>query len=137
MESGYKDYAATAFDTVRFAWSEKERSIENNYTVVTWSLQLIAGSAGYISSTASKDWAVNVNGVEYYGKNTISIGNNQTKTLASGETVITHDADGRKTFSYYFTQYFKMTFNNQYIDYVKGDGTGTLTDIPRAKRMIT
>ena len=135
MASGYKDFAATAPHTLRFAWEEKEQSVANNYTVVAWSLLLIADKYGYISSSTNRDWAVNVNGEEYSGKNAVSIGNNQTKTLASGETTITHNADGSKTFSYYFTQYFNITFSEKWVGAVSGEGTGTLTGIPRAAQL--
>ena len=80
--SGNKDVVATKTtsgntgDTLRFKWSRKDYSTSGNYTNINWELQLIAGGAGRISSSASKKWSVTVNGNSYSGTNKIGIGNN-------------------------------------------------------------
>ncbi len=130
--SGSKSVAVTSWDTLKFSWAQASQSVANNNTVVSWTLQLIAGSSGKISSTASKDWSVTVNGTKYSGTNTVGISNNSTKTLASGKTTIAHSADGTKSFSYSFSQEFGITFSGSSIGTVSGSGTGTLNTIPRA-----
>lgn len=130
--SGSKSVAVTSWDTLKFSWAQASQSIANNNTVVSWTLQLIAGSSGKISSTASKDWSVTVNGTKYSGTNTVGISNNSTKTLASGKTTIAHSADGTKSFSYSFSQEFGITFSGSSIGTKSGSGTGTLNTIPRA-----
>ena len=136
VTSGTKDVIATKTssgntgDTLRFTWSQKERSTSGNYTIIDWKLQLIAGSAGKISSSASKKWSVTVNGTPYSGTNTIGISNNATKTLANGSTKIPHDSDGKKTFSVSFSQQFDITFNS-YVGTISGNASWTLNDIPR------
>lgn len=129
--SGYTDVAVTSYNTLRFSWSLESQSIENNTSTVTWKLELISGAYGAISSTASKNWSVNVNGTAYSGTNTVGIGNNTTKTLASGTTIIPHNSDGTKTFSYSFSQYFGITFSGASVGTKSGSGSGTLTTIPR------
>lgn len=133
--SGSTSVAVTGYDTLKFSWSIGSQSISNNTTTVTWKLELIAGSSGAISSTASKSWAVTVNGTTYSGTNTVGIGNNATKTLASGSTVIAHNSDGTKSFSYSFSQYFGITFSGASIGTKSGSGSGTLTTIPRKSTM--
>lgn len=133
--SGSTSVAVTAYDTLKFSWSIGSQSIANNTTTVTWKLELIAGSSGAISSTASKSWSVTVNGTTYSGTNTVGIGNNATKTLASGSTVIAHNSDGTKSFSYSFSQYFGITFSGASIGTKSGSGSGTLTTIPRKSTM--
>lgn len=136
VTSGTKDVIATKTssgntgDTLRFTWSQKEQSTSGNYTIIDWKLQLIAGSAGKISSSASKKWSVTVNGTPYSGTNTIGISNNATKTLANGSTKIPHDSDGKKTFSVSFSQQFDITFNS-YVGTISGNASWTLNDIPR------
>ena len=130
--SGNKSVTVTSWNTLKFSWWQVSQNVANNTTVVGWKLQLIAGSSGRISSTASKDWSVTVNGTNYSGTNTIGVGNNATKTLASGQTTITHSADGTKSFSYNFSQEFGITFSGQSIGTKSGSGTGTLNTIPRA-----
>ena len=130
--SGSTSVTVTSWDTLKFTWTQSSQSVANNTTTISWVLQLIAGSSGRISSTASKDWSVTVNGTKYSGTNTVSIANSATKTLASGTTTITHNADGTKSFSYSFSQEFAITFSGSSIGTKSGSGTGTLNTIPRA-----
>lgn len=129
--SGSKSVAVTSWDTLKFSWSVSSQSIENNTSTVSWKLQLIAGSSGRISSSAPKDYTIVVNGTTYSGTNYIGIENNATKTLKSGTTVITHNADGSKSFSYSFKQEIDITFSGSHIGTKSGSGTGVLDTIPR------
>jgi hypothetical protein len=130
--SGSKSVSVTSWDTLKFSWSQVSQSVTNNTTKINWKMELIAGSSGAINSSVSKDWSVTVNGTNYSGSNTIGIGNNATKTLASGSTTITHAADGTKSFAYSFSQEFGITFSGSNIGTKSGSGTGTLNTIPRA-----
>lgn len=130
--SGSKSVAVTSWDTLKFSWAQVSQSVTNNTTVISWTLQLIATSSGAINSTATKDWSVTVNGTDYSGTNTVGISNNSTKTLASGKTTISHNADGTKSFSYSFSQEFGISFSGSSIGTKSGSGTGTLNTIPRA-----
>lgn len=130
--SGSTSVAATAYDTLKFNWVQVGQSTVNNNTVINWSLQLIAGSAGQIVSTAAKAWSVTINGTTYSGTNSVAIGNNTTKTLASGQVTIAHNNDGTKSFSYSFSQTFDITFAGAAVGTKTGSGTGTLNTIPRA-----
>ena len=117
--------------TLRFGWWQDSQSIANNNSVVGWHLQLIA-SGGSISSSASKSWAVTVNGTNYSGTTKIGINNGATKTLASGSTTIAHNADGTKSFSFSFSQQFDINYSGVgWIGTKSGSGNGTLTTIPR------
>lgn len=133
--NGSTSVAVTSYDTLRFSWSLSSQSVENNTSTISWVLELISGSSGAISSSASKSWSVNVNGTTYSGTNTVGIGNNATKTLASGTSTIGHNSDGTKTFSYSFSQYFGITFSGSSIGTKTGSGSGTLTTIPRKSTM--
>ena len=117
--------------TLRFGWWQDSQSIANNNSVVGWHLQFIA-SGGSISSSASKSWAVTVNGTNYSGTTTIGINNGATKTLASGSTTIAHNADGTKSFSFSFSQQFDINYSGVgWIGTKSGSGSGTLSTIPR------
>lgn len=130
--SGSASTLVTNYDTLKFSWWVISQSTTSNQSVIGWSLQLIAGTAGLIDSTASKAWSVNVNGTAYSGTNTIGIANNSVKTLASGRETITHTADGSKSFSYTYQQEFNITFAGASIGTKSGGGTGILDSIPRA-----
>ena len=133
--SGSKSITVTSWDTLKFSWSESSQDIANNKTTISWKMELISGSDGLISSTASKSWSVTVNGTKYSGTNTIGIGNNTTKTLASDTTTISHNADGTKTFSYSFSQTFDINFGGSKIGTKSGSGSGTLDTIPRVSKL--
>lgn len=133
--SGSTSVAVTSYDTLKFSWEIDSQSIDKNTSTVSWKLELISGSYGAISSTASKNWSVTVNGTTYSGTNTVGIGNSATKTLASGTTTIAHNSDGSKTFSYTFSQNFGITFSGSSIGTKTGSGSGTLTTIPRKSTM--
>jgi hypothetical protein len=134
-KSGSSKVAVTAYDDLKFSWWEESQSIPSNYTVIGWKMELIAGSYGRISATATCPWAVTVNGQDYSGDVNVGIGNNQTKTLASGTTTIKHSNDGTKSFSYSFNQYFGITFSGKWITDVGGEGSGTLDTIPRTSSL--
>lgn len=122
---------------LKFSWSQTSQSIANNTTTISWKLQLISNAYAYISSTASKDWSVTINGTKYSGTNTVGINTSSTKTLASGTTTIVHNDDGTKSFSYSFTQEFAITFSGTNIASKSGSGTGTLNTIPRGSTLGT
>ena len=130
--SGSTSVAVTSYDTLKFNWVQLGQSTANNYTTVNWSLQLISGSAGKIISSAAKAWSVTINGTVYSGTNSVAIENNSSVTLASGQTVINHNADGTKSFSYSFSQEFAITFAGVSVGTKTGNGTGELNTIPRA-----
>lgn len=132
--NGNKSIAVTDHDTLKFSWEIVSQSIPNNTTTISWKMELITDSYGHIDSTASKDWSVTVNGVKYGGTNTVGIGKNATKTLASGSTTIAHNNDGTKTFSYSFSQEFAITFSGAWIGTKSGSGSGTLNTIARASQ---
>lgn len=108
--NGSTSVAVTSYDTLKFVWTQVSQSITNNTTTISWSLQLVSGSAGKIVSSASKSWSVTVSGATTSNTNSVAIDNNATKILASGQSTIAHNADGTKVFSYSFSQAFGITF---------------------------
>lgn len=124
--NGSNSVAVTSYDTLKFSWWENEQS--GDATEIGWKLELIATSYGRIDSSTTKPWTVTVNGEEYSGTTSVAIGNNETKTLASGTTTIPHDSSGNTNFSYSFSQEFTgITFSDKPLGNVSGSGSGTLT----------
>ena len=131
--SGSKSVTVTEYNTLKFSWSATQ-SISGNYSNVSWKLTLSSTKYGAISSSASKDWSVKVNGNSYSGSNTVGIGASTTKTLASGTTKVPHNSDGTKTFSFSFSQEFNIYFNGN-VGTKSGSGSATLNTIPRASSL--
>ena len=132
--SGYTDVAVTNSTTLRFTWSLNGQSVASNYSDISWSMLLITNAYGSVSSTASKSWSVNVDGQGFSGTNTVSIGTNSTKTLASGTKTIYHNSDGSKHFDYSFSQQFNINFASGYVGTVSGSGGEWLPTIARASQ---
>lgn len=129
--SGSKSVTVTNWDTLKFSWSTKSQSQVTNTSVISWKLELVATAYGRISSGGSGAWKVTIDGKEYTGTANVGIANNTTKTLASGETTVSHGSDGAKTFTYSFSQYFGITFSGEWIATVSGSGSGDLNRIAR------
>lgn len=121
-----------------FKWwvNSDGQSIANNTTLVYWEMLLVSGSEGHLKSSAKKDYSVTVDGDTWTGTNTVGIGNNATKKLASGSKTVTHNSDGTKSFNYSFSQKIAITreSNGEYIGTKSGTGTGTLDTIPRVSK---
>lgn len=130
---GSTNVKVTSWNTLRFYWQLQNQSVAGNYTDISWRLSLIATSDGYIDSSAPKSWEVWVDGNKYTGETTVGINSDSTKTLASGNTRIKHNADGTKTFNYSFKQQFDINFNG-WIGDISGQGSGTLERISRASQ---
>ena len=131
-KSGYKDVSVANYITLRFSWTAGTQNVASNYTPVSWKLQLISSnSSARISSSASKDYSVTVDGKTWTGTNTVGLSGGATKTLASGSKNIYHSSDGTKSFSYSFSQEIAITYSGTYIGTKSGSGTGTLDTIPR------
>ncbi len=129
--SGSSKWAVTEWDWVQFNWSLSSQSVANNQSVISWNLKLISGEYGRISSELSKEWSVTINGTTYSGTNSVAIGNNTTKTLASGTTTIKHNADGTKAVPVSIYQEFYVTFGDKYIIEISKSLTFNLDTIAR------
>lgn len=126
----------TEYDNLVFTWTLASQSIENNTSTVNWKMDLVAiGASGAITSSVKKAWTVTVNGTTYTGTAVTGISGNTTKTLASGSTVIGHNDDGTKTFTFSFKQVFKgLVFDGVNVSDKSGSGSGTLPTIARASQ---
>lgn len=133
--SGGTSIAVTDWDTLEFSWSVSSQSIVNNTSTIAWTMKLVAESSGRIDSSKYKKWEVSIGENVYSGTNYVAIGNNATKTLASGTTVIKHNTDGSGSFTYHFYQYFGIYFSGTYIKEISASGKGTLPTIKRASSL--
>lgn len=67
--SGSTTVNATSHNQIIFSWSATQNASANSSTV-SWTLKMKSDRSGYISSSASKNWSVTVNGTKYSGTNT-------------------------------------------------------------------
>lgn len=130
--NGSRSVTVTKWDTLKFSWNRTGFSADKNESYISWKMELISTAYGAIYTSASTAWSVTVNGKSHSGSVSVAIGNNATKTLASGTETIPHNNDGTKTFSYSFSQTFNITFSGAWIGAKSGSGSDTLDAIPRA-----
>lgn len=109
--------------------TESSYSVANNTSVVSWNLKLYRPSN--ISSSASKSYKVVVNG-STVSSGTTTIGGSGTKTIASGTSTISHNADGSKSISFSFSLTMDITWSGTKIGTASKSGSMSLTTIPRA-----
>lgn len=137
--SGNKSISVATGLTLKFSWEIKSQDTANNKSVLDWKLELIAASGASISSSASKAWTVEIEGKKFSGNTTIGVASGKTKTLASsadsGTATVSHNADGTKTISYSFSQYFGINYGGSSLGTKSGSGTGTLTAISRVSKV--
>lgn len=131
--SGSASVAVTSYNTLTFSWSASQ-SVSGNYSDISWSMVLKSTKYGAISSSTSKSWSVWIGNNHYTGSNTVGIGANSSKTLASGKTRVTHSSAGEASFSYSFSQTFNINFNG-WVGTKSGSGSATLNTIPRASSL--
>lgn len=120
---------------LQLSWSEASQNIAGNYTNINWNLKLVStGHGANIVSSAAKSCTVKFNGTTVFsGTVNIGLSAGQTKTLRSGSNFrINHNSDGKKTFSYSFSQQINITYSGAYIGTKSASGSGTLDTIPRA-----
>ena len=122
--SGSKTIDATpnSCDTLVFSW-EAVQDRSANTSTINWTMNLVASEKyGLIYGVyEQKDWSVTIDGQETTGTADINIDYGETKTLASGSTVISHEPDGSKTFEFEFGVNMDITW---------GSGSTTTADCP-------
>lgn len=117
---------------VQISWSVNSQNIANNTSNVTVKAQLVSTGSGYsISSSASKNGSLTINGTKYSFTFTAGLSSNQTKTVFTKTVDIPHNSDGSKTFSMSATLGINVTLSGKYWGNVTASGDGTLNAIPR------
>lgn len=119
--------------SLRIVWTEKSQSVADNSTTVEAKVQLVsAGSSYYISSSATKDGSLTINGTKYTFTFTAGMSGGQTKTLYTKTVTISHNADGSKQCAFSASAGLAVTLAGVYIGTETVSGTGTFDVIARA-----
>ena len=117
-------------DDLVFSW-EAVQDQSTMTSTISWKLELVAYAYGRIEQSTPQPWTVTIDGQEFSGTASVNIANNETKQLAAGEIVLTHNEDGTRSFAFTFSQELNITWgassgNPIYIGAVTGEGTGEL-----------
>lgn len=117
-------------DDLVFFW-EAVQDQNTMTSTISWKMELVAYAYGRIDQSTPQPWTVTIDGQEFSGTASVNIANNETKELASGQVVLTHNEDGTRSFAFTFSQELNITWgassgNPIYIGAVTGEGTGEL-----------
>jgi hypothetical protein len=107
-----------------------DQDIANNRTKIKWSCGVYCGHS--FGNIAIKMYAVTINGTKVYSGGTYSYFDKGNHTLSSGTMWITHNSDGKKTFS--ISSFGGWLYSNH--NYSSNGDNYSLTDISR-KATIT
>lgn len=132
--SGSKIVEIFSWIRMRFSWEQTGQSVANNTTDINWKLELITTTGALYRY--GRTWSVTIDGTKYSGSVDVSLDEYDSQVCASGTATVSHNADGTKTFAYSFTHDFSLTLNSgKYMGTYSGQGSDTLTTIPRASSL--
>lgn len=107
--------------TLQMSWTLKSQSIAGNYSIISWTLSAVGGSASYYYHHKERLW---IYGAWRWDNSTNT--KRYKGTIASGTIQINHDSAGKASFN--ATLYGAIYTSSQN---VSGSGSWTLPDIPR------
>ena len=111
-------------------WKVNSQSTSNVSSNITASVYIRATGNGYnISSSASKNISLTINGTKYTGTNTIGIGANTKKVLLSKTVDVKHNSDGSKSCAFEASVQIGFSLSGTSLSTVSVSGTGTFDKI--------
>ena len=111
-------------------WKVNSQSVSGNSSNVTATFYIRTSGNGYtISSSASKNVTLTINGTKYSGTATVGMGANTKKNLLSKTVTVNHNSDGTKTCSFACSGVFGLTLSGKYYGTVSHSGNGTFNTI--------
>lgn len=111
-------------------WKVNSQSVSGNSSNVTATFYIRTSGNGYtISSSASKNVTLTINGTKYSGTATVGMGANTKKNLLSKTVTVNHNSDGTKTCSFACSGVFGLTLSGTYYGTVSHSGNGTFNTI--------
>ena len=111
-------------------WKVNSQSVSGNSSNVTATFYIRTSGNGYtISSSASKNVTLTINGTKYSGTAKVGMGANTKKNLLSKTVTVNHNSDGTKTCSFACSGVFGLTLSGKYYGTVSHSGNGTFNTI--------
>ena len=111
-------------------WKVNSQSTSNVSSSVTASVYIRSSGNGYtISSSASKNISLTINGTRYTGTNTIGIRTNTKKVLLTKTVDVKHNSDGTKSCAFEGTVQIGFSLAGTSLSTVSVSGTGTFDKI--------
>ena len=106
-------------------WSATANASTNSSSVTAKVFIRSSGSGYTISSSASKNITLSINGTSYSGTATVGIGANTKKVLLTKTVTVAHNSDGTKTCAFSCSGVLGLTLSGTYYGTVSHSGSGT------------
>lgn len=117
---------------VQIVWNVNSQNVANNTSNVTVKVQLCSTGSQYsISSSATKNGSLTINGTTYNFTFSAGLSANQTKTVFTKTVDVPHNSDGSKTCAMSATLGINVTLSGTYWGNVSASGNASLNSIPR------
>ena len=130
--SFYSSFGTNSAYRLVVEWNRNSVDIANNKSNVTVKASLQSTGSSYsISSSATKNGTLTINGTAYNFTFTAGLSGGQKKQIYSKTVDIYHNSDGTKSFSMACSATIGITFSSGKVNTVTTSGTGTLDSIPR------
>lgn len=111
-------------------WKVNSQSTANNSSNVTASVFIRTTGNGYtISSSATKNITLTINGTSYSGTATVGVGANTKKILLTKTVDVKHNSDGTKTCAFACSGVLGLTLSGKYYGTVSHSGNGAFNTI--------
>lgn len=111
-------------------WKVNSQSTANNSSNVTASVFIRTTGNGYtISSSATKNITLTINGTSYSGTATVGVGANTKKILLTKTVDVKHNSDGTKTCAFACSGVLGLTLSGKYYGTVSHSGSGVFNTI--------
>ncbi len=111
-------------------WKINSQSTSSNSSSVTATVYIRTSGSGYtISSSASKDVSVTIDGTKYVSTCTVGVGKNTKKTLFTKTVTVKHNSDGSKTCEFACALDINVTLGGTYYGKITHSGSGVLDKI--------
>lgn len=121
---------------LKLVWSATQNETANTSTI-TAKLYWVADSYGAVSSSTSKSGTVVIDGTTSSFTATAGVSDGQSKLIKTYTKTVTHDSDGKGSFSLSGTFGINLTLSGTYYGTVSVSGTASLNTIPRASTIAS
>lgn len=111
-------------------WNVNSQSTSDNSSTITATVFIRASGSGYtISSSASKNISLTINGTTYSGTAKVGLSTNQRKNLLTKTVTVKHNSDGTKTCAFSCSAVVGLTLSGKYYGTISHSGSGTFPTI--------
>ena len=129
--SGSKVVAVGSYWDITLEWTATQNATNNTSTVTAKLYWNSNSTYGAVSSSATKNWSITIDGTKVSGTATASLTANQSKLIGTASKVVTHASDGSKSLAVSGIFDMAISLSGTYYSSKTASGSWALNTIPR------